>query len=55
MAARQELRRSFLRAKMKFKEAQKSSTEALKSSENDLKIKDANDHKTVEKMKSIEF
>ena len=34
---------------MKLKEAQKSSTEALKSSENDLKIKHVNVHKTIEK------
>ena len=41
---------------MEFKEAQKSSTEALKSSENDLKIKNVNVHKTIEKqMKIIDF
>ena len=49
MAAPKELPRSFLRAKMKVKVAQKSSTEALKSSENDLKIKNVNVHKTIEK------
>ena len=36
---------------MNLKEAQKSSTEALKSSENDLKIKTVNVHKTVPKTK----
>ena len=41
---------------MKFKVAQKSSTEALKSSENDLKIKNVNVHKTNEnKGKSLIF
>ena len=48
MAAPKELPRSFLRAKMKVKVAQKSSTELLKSSENDLKIKNVNVHKTIE-------
>ena len=46
--------RSLLRAKMKLKEAQKSSTEALKSSENDLKIKNVNVHKTIEKSQKID-
>ena len=34
---------------MKLKEAQKSSTEALKSLDNDLKIKNVNVHKTIQK------
>ena len=34
---------------MKLKEAQNCSTEVLKSSENDLKIKNVNVHKNVEK------
>ena len=34
---------------MKHKEAQKSSTEALKSLDNDLKIKNVNVHKTIQK------
>ena len=38
---------------MKLKEAQKSSTEALKSSENDLKIKNVNVHKTIKKTTDI--
>ena len=46
MAAPKELPRSLLRAKMKVKVAQKSSTEPLKSAENDLKIKNVNVHKT---------
>ena len=53
MAAPKELPRSFLRAKMKVKVAQKRATEALKSSENDLKIKNVNVHKTIEKFKKI--
>ena len=41
---------------MKFKVAQKSSTEVLKSSENDLKMKNVDIHKTIEKsMKNIVF
>ena len=41
---------------MMFKVAQESSTEALKSSENDLKMKNVDIHKTVEKsMKNIGF
>ena len=48
MAAPKELPRSFLRAKMKVKVAQ-SSTEPFESSENDLKIKNVNVHKTIEK------
>ena len=56
MAAPKELPRSFLRAKMKVKVAQKSSTEPFESSENDLKIKNVNVHKTIEKsMKTIAF
>ena len=39
--------RSFLRAKMMFKVPQESSTEALKSSENDLKMKNVDIHKTM--------
>ena len=35
-------------AKIEFKEAQKSSTEVLKSSENALKIKNVNVHNTIE-------
>ena len=49
MAAPKELPRSAMRAKMKLKVAQKSSTEPFESSENDLKIKNANVHKTIEK------
>ena len=56
MAAPKELPRSFLRAKMKLKVAQKSSTEPFESSENDLKIKNVNVHKTIEKsVKIIDF
>ena len=56
MAAPKELPRSFLRAQMKVKVAQKSSTEPFESSENDLKIKNVNVHKTIEKsMKIIDF
>ena len=51
MVASKELPRSFLRAKMKVKVAQKSSTEPFESSENDLKIKNVNAHKTIEKVK----
>ena len=40
--------RSFLRAKMELGEAQKSSPEALKSLENDLKIEDIYFHETIE-------
>ena len=49
MAAPKEVPRSFLRAKMKVKVAQKSSTERFESSENDLKIQNINVHKTIEK------
>ena len=56
MAAPKEFPRSFLRAKMKVKVAQKSSTEPFESSENDLKIKNVNVHKTTEKsMKTLIF
>ena len=56
MAAPKEPPRSFFRAKIKVKVAQKSSTEPLESSENDLKIKNVNVHKTIEKsMKIIVF
>ena len=56
MAAPKELQRSFLRTKMKVNVAQKSSTEPFESSENDLKIKHVNLHKTIEKsMKIIDF
>ena len=52
----QRVPRSFLRAHMKVKVAQKSSTEPFESSENDLKIKNVNVHKTIEKsMKIIDF
>ena len=56
MAAPKELPRSFLRAKMKVKVTQKRSTEPFESSENDLKIKNGNVHKTIGKsMKIIDF
>ena len=56
MAAPKKLPRSFLRAKMKVKVAQKSSIEPFESSENDLKIKNVNVHNTIEKcMKIIDF
>ena len=56
MAAPKGFLRRFLRAKMKDKVAQKSSTEPFESSENDLKIKNVNVHKTIEKsMKIIDF
>ncbi len=56
MAAPKELPRSVLRANMSVKVAQKSSTEPFESSENDLKIKNVNVHKTVEKsLKIIDF
>ena len=45
-----------MRAKMKFKGAQKSATEPFESSDNDLKIKNLNVHETIEKpMKIIDF
>ena len=41
---------------MKLKVAQKSSTEPFESSENDLKIKNVNVHKTIEKqLKTSDF
>ena len=56
MAAPKELPRSFLRAKMTVKVAQKISTELVESSENDLKMKNVNVHKTIEQsMKIIGF
>ena len=56
MAAPKELPRRLLRAKMTVKVAQKSSTEPVESSENDLKMKNLNVHKTIEKsMKIIGF
>ena len=56
MAAPKEIPRSFLRGKMKVKIAQKSSTEPFEGSENDLKIKNVNIHKTIEEaMKIIDF
>ena len=56
MAAPKEFPRSFLRAKMRAEVAQKSSTEPLESSENDLKIKNVNVHKSIEKsLKIIDF
>ena len=48
MAAPKELPSSFLRAKLKVKIIQKSSTEPVESSENDLKIKNVNVHKANE-------
>jgi len=38
---------------MKLKEAQKSSTETLKSLDNDLKLKNVNVHKTIQKATKI--
>ena len=56
MADPKKLPRSFLRAKMKVKVAQKSSTEPFEGSENKLKIKNVNVYKTIEKqMKIIDF
>ena len=56
LAAPKEPPRSFLRAKIMFKVAQESSTEALKNSDNDLKMKNVDIHKTIEKsMKIIGF
>ena len=46
--APRELPRSFLRAQMKLGEAQKSSPEALKSLEIDLKIKNLDFHETLQ-------
>ena len=56
MAVPKELPRRLLRAKMTVKVALKSSTEPFESSENDLKIKNVNVHKTIEKsLKIIDF
>ena len=49
LAAPKQLPRSFLRAKMTVKVAQKSSTEFFESSESDLKIKNVNVHNTIGK------
>ena len=46
--APRELPRSFLRAEMELGEAQKSSPEALKSLEIDLKIENLDVHETIE-------
>ena len=46
--APRELLRSFLGAKMKLREAQKSCPEALKSLENNLTIKNLDFHETIE-------
>ena len=48
-AARKEFPNSFLGVKMRLKETQKTSTEALKSSANDIQIKNVKVHKTNEK------
>ena len=48
MAVPKELPRRLLRAKMTVKVAQKSSTESVESSENDLKMKNVNVHKIIE-------
>ena len=54
--APRELPRSFLGANMELGEAQKSSPEALKSLENDLKIKNVEFHETIEHfLKIIDF
>ena len=53
MAIPKELPRRLLRAKMTVKVAQKSSTEPFESSENDLKIKNVNVHKTIGKSMKI--
>ena len=54
--APRELPRSFLRAEMELGEAQKSSPEALKSLEIDLKMGNLDVHETIEKaMKIIDF
>ena len=51
--APRELPRSFLRAEMERGEAQKSSPEALKSLEIDLKIENLDVHETIEKSTKI--
>ena len=48
MVAPKELPRSFLRIKMKVRVTQKRSTEPVEGSENELKIKNVNVHKTIE-------
>ncbi len=48
LAAPKELPGSLMRAKTKLKEAHKSSTELFEGSENHLKIKHVNVHKTIE-------
>ena len=53
MAAPKEFPRSFLRAKMKVKVTQKSSTEPFESSENDLKIKNVNVHENIKNLMKI--
>ena len=54
--APRELPRSFLRAEMELGEAQKSSPEALKSFEIDLKIENLDFHETIEnQLKSLIF
>ena len=53
MAAPKELPRSFLKAKMKDKVVQKRSTEPFENSENVLKIKNVNVHKTFGKPTEI--
>ena len=56
MAAPKELPRSFLRAKVKVKVAPKSTRERFECFENELKIKNVNVHKTIEKsIKIIDF
>ena len=51
-----EVLRSFLGAKMELREAQKSSPEALKSLENNLKIKSLDVHETIQMLlKIIDF
>ena len=49
LAAPEEPARNFLRAQIMCKVAQESSTEASKSSENDLVMKNLDIHKTIEK------
>ena len=56
MAVPKKLPRKLLRANMTVKVAQKSSTELFESSENDLKMKNVEIPKTIEKsMKIIDF
>ena len=51
--APRELLRSFLGAKVELREAQKSSPEALRSLENNLKVKDLDFHRTIENLMKI--